>query len=104
MTAWPIEFSQDASRRQKFGGYDDSIFKADRLVARYWHGYRDDEHEIEVVDGHSQNWLVGRMADFHGCPIGCCFARPREDGMPKAFHRWNAVIRSRSPDPFTVKR
>jgi hypothetical protein len=40
------------------------IFAGDRLVARYWHDHRGDEHGIEFVDGRLDDWPVGRMTDF----------------------------------------
>ncbi|MGJ7542286.1 hypothetical protein [Variovorax sp. LT1R16] len=55
---------QDSSLRKSFGRYEYSIFKGDRLVARYWHDYRGDEHEVELVGGSSHSWPVGRMTDF----------------------------------------
>jgi len=49
---------------QPFHVYRYLIFAGDRLVARYWHDHRGDEHGIEFVDGRRDDWPVGRMTDF----------------------------------------
>ena len=50
--------------RESFGNYEYSIFNGDRLVAKYWHDYRGDEHGIEFTNGPRKSWPVGRMIDF----------------------------------------
>jgi len=50
--------------RESFGNYVYSIFKDDRVVAKYWHDYRGDEHGIEFKNGSRISWPVGRMTDF----------------------------------------
>lgn len=50
-----------------FANYNYSVFKGGRVVARYWHDYRGEEHGIEFVSGGTEAWPVGRMIDFlHG--------------------------------------
>ena len=55
---------RDDSRRRAFDGYSFRIYKGDRLVARYWHDYRGDEHAIDFTDGTSESYPVGRMIEF----------------------------------------
>lgn len=55
---------QDDSPRESFGHYRFRIYQGDRLVARYWHDYRGDEHGIEFIGGAKESWPVGRMIDF----------------------------------------
>ncbi|MGJ7498639.1 hypothetical protein ACSFA8_26780 [Variovorax sp. RT4R15] len=55
---------QDSSRSQPFDGYGYFIFKGGKLVARYWHDHRGEEHEVRFVDGGSRSWPVGRMTEF----------------------------------------
>jgi hypothetical protein len=61
-----MEFSvrqvQSAEHPVRVYWYD--IFDGTRLVARYWHDHRGDEHGIEFVDGQCDEWPVGRRADF----------------------------------------
>jgi len=52
------------SPRESFGNYRYCIYKGDRLVARYWHDFRGDEHGIDFVSGESESWPVGRMIEF----------------------------------------
>ena len=54
----------DAAEREAFGAYTYRIYDDDRLVARYWHDHRGDEHGIEFVDGASEAWPVGNTIDF----------------------------------------
>jgi hypothetical protein len=54
----------DSTKRQSFGAYTYRIYDGPRLIARYWHDYRGDEHGIEFLDGRSEDWPVGRMVDF----------------------------------------
>jgi hypothetical protein len=44
--------------------YRYQIFEGPRLIARYWHDHRGDEHGIEFIDGEHEAWPVGRMTDF----------------------------------------
>ncbi|WP_260393120.1 hypothetical protein [Ralstonia sp. SET104] len=62
MMSFRIEL--DVSVRESFGDYRYHIYDGDRLIARYWHDYRGDEHGIEFVDGLRESWPVGRMVDF----------------------------------------
>ncbi|CAJ0682051.1 hypothetical protein R82526_01541 [Ralstonia mannitolilytica] len=54
----------DVSARESFGDYRYHIYDGDRLVARYWHDYRGDEHGIEFADESRESWPVGRVVDF----------------------------------------
>ncbi|MBI2480217.1 MAG: hypothetical protein HYV60_16770 [Planctomycetia bacterium] len=54
----------DSFKRQSFGEYTYRIYDGDRLIARYWHDYRGDEHGIEFIDGRSEGLPVGRMIEF----------------------------------------
>lgn len=54
----------DSLERESFGGYTYRIYENGRLVARYWHDFRGDEHGIEFLDGRSEICPVGRMVDF----------------------------------------
>ena len=54
----------DSTKRRSSGEYAYRIYDGDRLVARYWHDHRGDEHGIEFIDGHSETWPVGRMIEF----------------------------------------
>jgi hypothetical protein len=59
-----FEIKQSGSQRESFGEYRYDIFKDGRLVARYWHDYRGDEHGIEFLGGTIEEWPVGRMIEF----------------------------------------
>ena len=52
------------SKRAPSGSYNYRIYEGDRLIARYWHDYRGDEHGIEFVNGTSESCPVGRMTEF----------------------------------------
>lgn len=52
------------SKRDSFGEYQYNIYEQGRLVARYWHDYRGDDHGIEFINGKKEDWPVGRMVDF----------------------------------------
>lgn len=56
---------EHAERQGKpFGDYRYNIFKDGRLVARYWHDYRGDDHGIEFISGESDDLPVFRMVEF----------------------------------------
>jgi hypothetical protein len=55
---------QDKTSRESFGEYTYKIFKDTKLVAKYWHDYRGDEHGIEFINGKKEEWPVGRMTEF----------------------------------------
>ncbi len=59
-----FRIEQDSTERESFGNYDYRIYRGDKLIARYWHDYRGDEHGIDFVSGESEGWPVGRMIDF----------------------------------------
>jgi hypothetical protein len=61
--SYRIEQDPRASR-DSFPAYTYRIYEADRLVARYWHDHRGDDHGIKFVDGHSEDWPVGLMTEF----------------------------------------
>ena len=46
------------------GSYNYEIYAGGKLVARYWHDLRGDEHGIEVLPVGSSSSPVGRMTDF----------------------------------------
>ena len=54
----------NSTKRRSFAEYTYRIYDGDRLIARYCHDHRGDEHAIEFVDGRSESWPVGRMNDF----------------------------------------
>lgn len=54
----------DSSLREPFAPHTYRIFKDGRLIARYWHDYRSDEHGIEFVSGAREDWPTGLMTDF----------------------------------------
>lgn len=54
----------DSTKRGSFGEYTYRIYDGARLIARYWHDHRGDEHCIEFTDGRSEGWPVGRMIEF----------------------------------------
>jgi len=56
----------DSTKRRSFGEYTYRIYDGDRLIAKYWHDHRGDEHGIEFTDGRSEDWPVGRMIEFIG--------------------------------------
>ncbi|MGH8618373.1 MAG: hypothetical protein ACREUW_11845 [Burkholderiales bacterium] len=58
------EIRHDESKRESFAEYKYRIYRNGRLVARYWHDHRGDEHGIEFTNGASQPSPVGRMTDF----------------------------------------
>jgi hypothetical protein len=55
---------QEALTREPFGEYWYRIYKGERLIARYWHDNRGDDHGIEFSNGGSESWPVGRMLEF----------------------------------------
>ena len=50
--------------RESFDEYRYGIYEEGRLIARYWHDYRGDDHGIEFISGVSESWPVGRMTEF----------------------------------------
>jgi hypothetical protein len=55
---------QDHAPRGKSGPYKYRIYKGARLVARYWHDFRGDEHGIDFLNGHNESCPVGRVIEF----------------------------------------
>ena len=55
---------QDKTTRESFDEYTYKIYKDDKLVAKYWHDYRGDEHVIEFKNGKKEEWPVEKMTDF----------------------------------------
>jgi len=53
---------EQESGRDTSGNYTFRIYSNDRLVARYWHDYRGDEHGIEFVNGKNKPVPVKRLA------------------------------------------
>ena len=54
----------DSTKRASFGAITYRIYEGDRLIAKYWHDHRGDEHGIEFIDGRSEGWPVGKMIEF----------------------------------------
>jgi hypothetical protein len=54
---------EQESGRDASGNYIFRIYSNDRLVARYWHDYRGDEHGIEFVTGKKQA-CPGQVVNF----------------------------------------
>ena len=40
------------------------IYEDGRVIARYWHDHRGDDHGIDFLNGDKEDWPVGRRADF----------------------------------------
>jgi hypothetical protein len=59
-----FRLERDQSARDSFGEYRYVIYKGDRVVARYWHDYRGDDHGIEFSSGENESCPVGRTIDF----------------------------------------
>ena len=55
---------QVRSEPKSFAVCNYEILDGSRIVARYWHDHRGDEHGIDFVSGLSEGWPVGRMTDF----------------------------------------
>lgn len=54
----------ETKKREPFAGYTYRIYDDNRLVARYWHDHRGDEHEIEFLGRKVTDWPFFRMIDF----------------------------------------
>jgi hypothetical protein len=52
------------AKRESLGSYWYYIYKDGRLIARYWHDHRGDDHGIEFTNGTTESWPVGRMTEF----------------------------------------
>ncbi len=59
-----LKIEQVHSSRLPFDEYRYNIYDDELLIARYWHDYRGDDHGIDFVNGPSEFWPVGRMAEF----------------------------------------
>ena len=59
-----FEVKRVDSKRESFGEYQYNIYQHGRLVARYWHDYRGDDHGIEFMNGEKEGWPVGPMIEF----------------------------------------
>ena len=58
-----IEYSKE--KRKAFGNCTTYLIYEDgRLIARYWHDHRGDEHGIDFLNGDKEDWPVGRVIDF----------------------------------------
>lgn len=53
----------DSTKRRSFGEYTYRIYDGDRLIAKYWHDHRGDEHGIEFTDGRTEDWPA-EVAEF----------------------------------------
>ena len=63
--AFRIE-QDDSDGRESFGPYTYRIYDGDRLIARFWHGYRGDDHGIDLLAGTKCDWPFGRFTEFIG--------------------------------------
>lgn len=59
-----FEIKHAESKRESFDAYRYNIYENGRLVARYWHDHRGDDHGIEFLNGTTEDWPVGRMVEF----------------------------------------
>ena len=59
-----MSYRIEQDTRESLGEYTYRIYDGDRLIARYWHDHRGDEHGIEFQNGTRDDWPVGRMVDF----------------------------------------
>ncbi len=54
----------DSNQRESFGPYTCRIYDGDRVIARFWHDYRGDDHGIDLLCGSKLDWPFARMTDF----------------------------------------
>ena len=54
----------DSDGRESFGPYTYRIYDGDRLIARFWHDYRGDDHGIDLLVGTKLDWPFGRFFEF----------------------------------------
>ena len=54
----------DSTKRESFSEYTYRIYGDDRLIARYSHDHRGDDHGIEFLTGTAGDWPFPRMTDF----------------------------------------
>lgn len=59
---YEVEHERDDQMASGIHSY--RIMSSGRMVARYWHDHRGDEHGIEFLDGRKEGWPVGRSIDF----------------------------------------
>ena len=63
-----MSFTIEYERKDKPKHLDDLttylVHEDGRLIARYWHDHRGDEHGIDFLNGDKEDWPVGRRADF----------------------------------------
>lgn len=50
--------------RKGFGNYEYDIFEGKKIIARYWHDFRCDDHGIDFIDGIQRDFPFGIMTDF----------------------------------------
>ena len=55
---------QATQERKPFEPYWYNVLCGDRLVAKYWHDHRGDEHGLVFTDGTEEDSPVGQMTDF----------------------------------------
>ncbi|MBB3210755.1 hypothetical protein FHS27_006603 [Rhodopirellula rubra] len=65
LLAFRIE-QDDSDGRESFGPYTYRIYDGDRLIARFWHDYRGDDHGIDLLVGTKLDWPFGRFFEFVG--------------------------------------
>lgn len=64
MQKMTYRIEQNSDSRDSYGEYIYKIYKGDKLLAKYWHDCRGDEHGIEFINGKKEEWPVESMADF----------------------------------------
>jgi hypothetical protein len=50
--------------RDTQGNYRYGVYDGGRLIAKYWHDLRGDEHGIDFLSGGKYPWPVGSVVDF----------------------------------------
>ena len=56
----------DGDDRESFGPYTYRIYGGDQLIARFWHDFRGDDHEIDLLVGTKRDWPFARFTEFIG--------------------------------------
>ena len=59
-----FRIEQDISPRAPFAAYRYRIYENDRLIARYWHDHKGDDHGITFVGRSRMDVPEGTMIEF----------------------------------------
>ena len=54
----------DSTPRESLSPYTYCIYDGDRIIARFWHDFRGDEHGIDLISGSPFDWPFARATDF----------------------------------------